>query len=74
MVTIDKLHEKLYRMIVLEFNNSPLLDLAENVEVIQREPNFVLFKYKKLMSFLFLLASGVALFLYSLKLYVLSID
>jgi len=74
LVTIDKLHEKLYRMIVLEFNNSPLLDLAENVEVIQREPNFVLFKYKKLMSFLFLLASGVALFLYSLKLYVLSID
>lgn len=37
----------------------------------RREPNFILFTYKKIMSFIFLVASGVTLFLYALKVYAL---
>mmetsp|Transcript_15753 Transcript_15753/g.26579 ORF Transcript_15753/g.26579 Transcript_15753/m.26579 type:complete len:401 (+) Transcript_15753:971-2173(+) len=41
------------------------------VEVIQREPNYVLIKYKKIMSFIFFAASLVAFYQYCSQIYML---
>mmetsp|Transcript_33195 Transcript_33195/g.50869 ORF Transcript_33195/g.50869 Transcript_33195/m.50869 type:complete len:104 (+) Transcript_33195:951-1262(+) len=59
-----------YRMIVIDFGeDSEHLSSAMNVEVEQREPNFISFKYKKLMSFIFLISSLSTLFIFAMKIY-----
>ena len=40
-----------------------------NAELVQREPNFIAFKYKKIMSFLFLISSVFTLYLFAAKIY-----
>lgn len=56
-------------MIVLGLDSSPELSNVMNFQVVQREPNQVLFKYKKIMSFIFFVSSLVCLFNYCLKVY-----
>ena len=42
-----------------------------NIEVIQRQPNFVVFEYKKIMSFIFFITSGLNVILFGSKIYAL---
>lgn len=45
-----------------------------NIEVIQRQPNFLVFEYKKIMSFIFFLTSGLNVILFGSKIYALKYD
>ena len=55
LLDLDKQTEKTFRMINIEVYS--VHDNLLNVSIVQRSPNFVLFKYKRIMSFIFLLSS-----------------
>lgn len=68
--SVPKTEELTYRMIVAEFDaEQPLLQAIVNTQVLQREPNVLLFKYRKVLSFIFLLISVANLVLFSAKIY-----
>lgn len=52
---------------MLERGPMSLYQKLINVQIVQREPNFTLFKYKRIMSSIFLVASIVNILLFSLK-------
>ena len=57
-----------FRMIIISAEDNPeLLSNVMNTQLAYKEPNFALFKYKQLMSLIFFIASGINLFLFSLK-------
>ena len=57
-------------MLILDYEDGDIsYDQIMNSETIQKEPNFILFKYKKIMSGIFFIFSIVNLFLYALKIY-----
>ena len=45
-----------------------------NIEVIHRQPNFLVFEYKKIMSFIFFLTSGINVILFGSKIYALKYE
>ena len=71
LLDLDKQTEKTFRMINIEVYS--VHDNLLNVSIVQRSPNFVLFKYKRIMSFIFLLSSVITLFMFSVKIYHLKI-
>jgi hypothetical protein len=67
------LHEKKYRMFLLDFgefqHKEIKFEALLNTEIIQKEPNFLLFDYKTIVSVIFFVFSVLNLFLYALKIY-----
>jgi hypothetical protein len=63
-------------MIVIDFDPEYTKTVASdllNTEIERREPNFILFKYKKIMSLIFFIASIVNIFVFSTKIYFLKL-
>jgi ABC-type protease/lipase transport system fused ATPase/permease subunit len=73
---ISKSKEKMFRMVTLDIENQSegLLDQVMGVELVQREPNHVLIKYKKIMSSIFLFASLCNLYLFASSIYPLQYE
>jgi hypothetical protein len=56
-------------MILINLEEDKIFEKVINTQVVVREPNFVLFKYKKIMSFIFFVACLLNIILYSSKVY-----
>ena len=56
-------------MILIHVDKEQELFDIMNFQVVQREPNFILIKYKRVMSFIFLLCGILNLIIYSTKIY-----
>lgn len=85
LAQLKKQDELEYRMVVVQFGHHLLVNGEEtnlektgpealyqnliNAQILQREPNFALFKYRKIMSFIFLVASAFNLALFSVKVF-----
>jgi len=73
LVTLNKGEEQRYRMFILEFlkfgNSKIQYEDLLNTEIVQREPNYVLFSYKTMASMIFFAFSVINLFIYALKVY-----
>lgn len=59
-------------MIVIDFDKND--QNVMNMEIIQRQPNFLVFEYKKIMSFIFFITSGINVILFGSKIYALKYE
>lgn len=69
LIRYDKHDEMEFRMIIIHIDSEQELYDILNFQVVQREPNFILIKYKRVMSFIFLLCNIINLLIYSAKIY-----
>lgn len=75
LFSVSKGQRLKYRLISIDFDpkqTSTLGPRLMNVEIQRREANFILFSYRKIMSFIFLVASVITMILYSCKIYTLA--